>query len=88
MFIKYIISTVVFLSLFFANTAFAQGSNSILSTSVRKTSSNGLNVTFFTKGENAQAPIVKDKGNNQYVILLPDLTDSAAGFDGFNGRAS
>ena len=87
MFIKYIISTVVFLSLFFANTAFAQGSNSILSTSVRKTSSNGLNVTFFTKGENAQAPIVKDKGNNQYVILLPDLTDSTGGRPDFRTAA-
>ena len=79
MFIKYLISAVVFLSLFVANTAFAQGANSILNTSVRKTSSNGLNVTFFTKAENAQAPIVKDKGNNQYVILLPDLTDSTGG---------
>ena len=79
MFIKYIISAVVFLSFFVANAVFAQGANSILSTSVRKTSSNGLNVTFFTKGENAQAPIVKDKGNNQYVILLPDLTDSTGG---------
>ena len=79
MFIKYLISAVVFLSLFVANAAFAQGANSILNTSVRKTSSNGLNVTFFTKGENAQAPIVKDKGNNQYVILLPDLTDSTGG---------
>lgn len=87
MFIKYIISAVVFLSLFVANAAFAQGANSILSTSVRKTSSNGLNVTFFTKGENAQAPIVKDKGNNQYVILLPDLTDSTGGRPDFRTAA-
>ena len=74
MFIKYIISTLVFL--FLGNTVFAQSSNSILSTTVRKTASNGLNFTFFTKGENSEAPIVKDKGNNQYVILLPNLTDS------------
>ena len=87
MFIKYLISAVVFLSLFVANAAFAQGANSILNTSVRKTSSNGLNVTFFTKGENAQAPIVKDKGNNQYVILLPDLTDSTGGRPDFRTAA-
>lgn len=76
MFIKYIINTVVFLSLFFTGAAFAQSGNSILSTTVRQTASNGLNITFFTKGENSEAPIVKDKGNNQYVILLPNLTDA------------
>lgn len=76
MFIKYIISIAIFLSLFFTNVAFAQGANSILSTTVRKTAANGLNVTFYTKGENSEAPIVKDKGNNQYVILLPNLTIS------------
>ncbi len=77
MFIKYILSAVVFLSLFFVNTTVAQAANSILSTTVRKTSADSLNVTFFTKAENSEAPIVKDKGNNQYVILLPNLTDSA-----------
>lgn len=56
----------------------AQAANSILSTTVRKNSSNGLNITFFTKGENSEAPIVKDKGNNQYVILLPNLTLTGA----------
>lgn len=74
---KYIVTAIVLL--LSACITFAQTSNSILSTTVRKSASNGLNITFFTKGENTEAPIVKDKGNNQYVILLPNLTDSTGG---------
>lgn len=77
MFIKYIITTVVFLSLFFVNMQAAQASNAILNTSLRKTAADSLNFTFFTKGDNSEKPIVKNKGNNQYVILLPNLMDSS-----------
>lgn len=56
--------------------AFAQAGNSILSTSIRKTAENKLNLTFYTKGDSAEKPIVKDKGANQYVILLPNFVDA------------
>ena len=49
--------------------------DNILNTSLRKTSANGLNFTFYTNNNVAEAPIVKDKGNNSYVILLPNLKD-------------
>lgn len=77
MFIKYIVSFLVFLFAFLAGniSTFAQSANSILNTTVRKTSASGLNVTFYTKSENSEVPIVKDKGNNQYVILLPNVSD-------------
>ncbi len=76
MFIKYIVSFLVFLAFTLSNSVFAAGSNAILSTSVRKTATDGLSLTFFTKSENSEQPIVKDKGNNQYVILLPNLQDT------------
>ncbi|MCM1009415.1 MAG: hypothetical protein NC390_00870 [Fusobacterium sp.] len=75
MFKKYILTTLVLLLA--GCVTFAQASNSILNTTVRKTAENKLNLTFFTKGENVEKPIVKDKGNNQYVILLPNLVDNA-----------
>ncbi len=67
--------------------AFAQGTNSILSTSVRKTAENKLNLTFYTKGENVEKPIVKDKGANQYVILLPNHTNSAGHIPDFKNAS-
>lgn len=76
MFRKYIISVLTFLTLFCANMGFAQGANSILSTTLRQSAPDSLNVTFFTKSETSDAPIVKNKGNNQYVILLPNVGDS------------
>lgn len=75
MFKKYISTTLVLLLA--GCVTFAQTANSILSTTVRKTADNKLNLTFFTKGENIEKPIVKDKGNNEYVILLPNLVDNA-----------
>lgn len=75
MFKKYILTTLVLMLA--GCVTFAQTTNSILNTSVRKTAENKLNMTFFTKGENIEKPIVKDKGNNQYVILLPNLVDNA-----------
>ncbi len=77
MLIRYILSTIVLLSLFFANAQLAHSANSILSTTVRKTGSDGLHVTFYTQNDNTETPIVKNKGNNQYVILLPNVTDAA-----------
>ena len=57
------------------------GASSILSTSLRKVSDNGLNLTFYTNGDTSEKPIVKDKGGNQYVILLPNYTDSSRNVD-------
>lgn len=75
MFKKYILTT--FVLLLAGSVTFAQSANSILNTTVRKTAENKLNMTFFTRGDNIEKPIVKDKGNNQYVILLPNLVDNA-----------
>lgn len=75
MFKKYILTTLVLLLA--GCTTFAQTANSILNTTVRQTADNKLNLTFFTKGENVEKPVVKDKGGNQYVILLPNLIDNA-----------
>ena len=68
----------LFINLFFIfNSNFAQAAVSILNTGVRQTAADGLDFTFYTKGESSESPIVKDKGGNQYVILLPNLVDSS-----------
>lgn len=74
--IKIIRIFLVCISILCANMAFA-AQNSILNTSLRQTSSDSVNITFFTKADSADAPIVKNKGNNQYVILLPNTSDAA-----------
>ena len=79
MFIKYIFNLLVILSLIVASFGKVFAVESILSTSVRKISSNALNFTFYTDNNVAEAPIVKDKGNNNYVILLPNLKDVSDG---------
>lgn len=75
MFKKYILTTLVLLLA--GCVTFAQTANSILNTTVRQTADNKLNFTFFTKGENVEKPVVKDKGGNQYIILLPNSIDNA-----------
>ena len=76
MLIKKSITFAVFAMLAFAGSVFAQG-NSILNTTLRTTGNNNLNLTFFTKADNAEKPIVKNKGNNKYIILLPNMADSS-----------
>ena len=75
MFIKKFINLVLAFALLFIGTSKVFAVDNIINTSVRKTSVNGLNFTFYTNNDVAEAPIVKDKGNNQYVILLPNLKD-------------
>lgn len=75
---KYLVAFLAILSLFIFDAGFSVAADSILSTTLRKTSANGLNLTFFTRGDNKEKPIVKDKGNNKYVILLPNLSDSTS----------
>lgn len=77
MFIKYIINLLAISLFFIFNSNFAQAAVSILNTGVRQTAADGLDFTFYTKGESSESPIVKDKGGNQYVILLPNLVDSS-----------
>lgn len=74
MFIKKLIG-IVLLLLCVSSCAF--GADSIVGTSLRKTSDNNVNLTFYTKGDSAERPIVKDKGNNNYVILLPNYSNSS-----------
>lgn len=75
MFFKIILNLLVFLSFIVAGTGQAYAVESILSTSVRKSANDGLSFTFYTNNDVSEAPIVKDKGNNNYVILLPNLKD-------------
>ena len=67
----------LFTSALFATVLCANAAqNQILSTGVRKVSDNTVNFTFYTQNENQEKPIVKSKGNNEYTILLPNLSDS------------
>lgn len=52
--------------------------NQIISTGVRKISDNTVNFTFYTSGDNLEKPIVKSKGNNEYTILLPNMSDNTS----------
>jgi len=74
---KYLVAFISVLVLLALDAGLAFAGNSILSTSLRKTSADGLNLTFYTKSDSSEKPIVKDKGNNRYVILLPNLTDAS-----------
>lgn len=75
MFIKGIFNLLMAFALLFMTGCEVFAVDNILNTSLRKTSANGLNFTFYTNNNVAEAPIVKDKGNNNYVILLPNLKD-------------
>jgi len=52
--------------------------NQIISTGVRKISDNTVNFTFYTSGDSLEKPIVKSKGDNEYTILLPNMSDNTS----------
>lgn len=73
--LKAILFTFCVLSMFLCANA---AQNQILSTGVRKVSDNTVNFTFYTSGDSLEKPIVKSKGNNEYTILLPNLSDNTS----------
>lgn len=73
--LKILLFTFCFVMTFLAADA---ASSQIISTGVRKVSDNTINFTFYTSGDNLEKPIVKSKGDNEYTILLPNMSDSTS----------